>query len=112
MAKKVFLGNEELFYAKEWTAENLYYFLYSMFDDYDHDHFAWRQDGEVCSWSHEEAIGACIDFLAQANNEFPDVKSFFENILAEYDLPDWLTDAVAEVCSVIGADPKLASFIA
>ena len=62
---------KKLFYAPQYDAHNLYFVLYYELYDSNRDHFAWRRDSEVSSWSREECLKEIIKFLEHIDKENP-----------------------------------------
>ena len=84
---------ELLPYTKEWSAENLYCVLYYNLNDATLKHLA-RHYAEIDSWSHEEAIMHCADFISGTCTMLEiSIEEFFE----KYTVPEEVAGAFEEV---------------
>ncbi len=87
----------ELFYEPQYDAENLFFILYTSFYDDNVDHFVWRRDSDVCSWTHNQCIQQCLHLL---NSMQLDNKMKID-LIDSLEYPESVKNAVTELKALI-----------
>ena len=86
--------NAELFYDEEYYMENMYYFLYTKFNDDNDQHFMYRVDPKIQEMTKDEIAKECLSLVKlTAGRQGTTPLGLLEN----YIYPDAVKKAIPEL---------------